>query len=40
MTRALIIEVPDDKFDKDPRAVGEIIGIATFHEFPVRVEDI
>lgn len=39
MTRALIIEIPDDKFDSNPRAVGELIGIAEFHEFPVRVED-
>lgn len=40
MTKQIRIELSDDKYARHFRQVGEIIGIATFLEADVEVEEV
>jgi len=40
MTKQVTIEMSDEKWDKHFQAVGEIIGIATFLEANIEVEEV
>lgn len=40
MTKQLIIEVSDEKWDAHFQAVGDIIGAATFLEANIQIEEV
>lgn len=40
MTKQLIIEVSDEKWDAHLQAIGDIIGAATFLEANIQIEEV
>jgi hypothetical protein len=40
LTKQIIIEISDEKFDQYTREVGEIVGIASFIEAEVLVKEV
>lgn len=40
MTKQIVIEISDSKWDAHFQAVGDIIGAATFLEANIQVEDV